>query len=122
MSNCESLIIKKPHIKCTYQVNDANKYIKIMNNKCGKEINKDLETKIKIVNSCKEEKLSFKMKYEKTGINIIYFLIEGKLNNRSYMFRNCSSLKQISFAFVETDQVTNMNSMFSGCYELENAD
>ena len=122
MGNNESFIIKKPHIKCTYQVNDVSKTIRIINNKCGDETNNDLEAKIKILKGGKEEKLIFTMKFDNPGTKIIYFIIEGKLNNMSYMFRNCSTLKEISFVRVETDQVTNMNSMFSGCYILENAD
>ena len=122
MGNCESLFIQKPYIECTYQIDDVNNKIRIMNNKCGEEINNDLETKIKIANCCKEEKLSFKMKFNETGEKIIYFIIEGKLLNMSYMFRNCSSLKKIRFVSVDTDQVTKMNSMFSGCYQLESVD
>ena len=46
-------------------------------------------------------------KFDKIGINIIYFIIEKNLNNTSFMFSKCSSLKEIEFISFDTTDVTN---------------
>ena len=85
------------YIKCVYEIKDNN-YIQIINNTNEKDdVNKEIESKIKILNNDKIEKLIFKKKFNKAGINKINFIIEEKLTNMSYMFQNCSSLKEISF-------------------------
>ena len=78
--------------------------------------------KIKILNGDKKEKLIFKKQVDKIGIHYITFIIEEKLNNMSYMFNNCSSLKEINFISLETDKVINMSAMFQLCSELEYID
>ena len=37
------------------------------------------------------------------------------LTNMSYMFFKCSSLKELNISNFNTNNVTNMNDMFSGC-------
>ena len=46
--------------KCTYDIKDIDNEIQIMNNKGEKYINGDIESKIKILNNGKKEKLVFK--------------------------------------------------------------
>ena len=54
----EAIINKISYIKWTYEILDTN-YVLIMNNTDGIEINKEIESKIKILNNGKEEKLVF---------------------------------------------------------------
>ena len=44
------------------------------------------------------------------------------MNDMSFMFSNCSSLKQIEFISFENNQATNMTGMFQECKELEYLD
>ena len=108
-------------IRCTYDIKDLNE-TKIINNRYEDIINKDIESKIKIWNNNIKEKLIFRKKFNKLGINVIYFIVEEKLNDMSIMFANCSSLKKIEFISVLTDKVFNMEGMFHECKELESID
>ena len=116
-----NILETKSYIKCIYDIKDNN-YIQIINNRCDNIVNGEIEAKIKIWNDNKKEKLIFKKQFNKIGLNTIYFIIEEKLNKMSYMFYQCSSLKEINFISVETDQVTNMQGMFAECNELEYLD
>ena len=71
----EAIINKISYIKCTYEILDFN-YIQIMNNTDGTEINKEIESKIKILNNGNKEKLVFIKRFDKIGIKTLYFLIE----------------------------------------------
>ena len=55
-------------------------------------------------------------------MNTIYFIIEEKLNDMSFLFNNCSSLKEINFISFETDNANSMKAMFQSCNKLENLD
>ena len=109
------------YIKCIYEINDYNEN-QIINNTDGIELNKEVESKIKILNNGKKERIIFKKKFDKIGLNTIYFIIEEKLNDMSFLFNNCSSLKEINFVSIETDNVNNMKGMFQSCSKLENLD
>ena len=115
----EIIINQISYIKCFYEISDYN-YHQIINNTDGSELNKEIESKIKILNNGKKEKIIFKKKFNKTGMNTIYFVVEGKLNDMSFLFNNCLSLKEINFISVETDKVNNMKAMFQSCQKLEN--
>ena len=78
------------YIKCTYEIKDNN-YIQIINNRDLEYVNEEIESKVKIWNNGKKENLIFKKQFNKKGIYNIYFIIEKKLNNMSFMFNNCSS-------------------------------
>ena len=108
-------------IKCTYEIKD-NDYIQIINNRDTKNVNKEIETKIKILNNGKKEQIIFKKKFPNKGIYTIDFLIEEKLNDMSNMFKECSSLKEINFVSVDTTKVIKMIGTFEGCKELEYLD
>ena len=107
---------------CTYDIKDIFAYTQIINNRSGIYVNKEIESKIKILNRGKIEKLTLTKLFGTRGINIINFIIEGKLTNMNFMFNNCSSLKEVNFSGIETDQVTEMREMFQECNELENLD
>ena len=114
----------KSLIKCTYDIKkeDLNKSHQIINNRYEEYINKDIESKVKLFIDNKKEKLIYKRRFIKLGINTVYFIIEENLKDMSFMFYNCSSLKKIEFISVSTQEVTDMSSMFDGCYELEYID
>ena len=115
------IINKISYIKCTYEISDYC-YTQIINNTDGSELNKEIESKIKILNNGKEEKLILKKKFDKIGINTIYFEIEDNLNDMSFLFNNCLSLKEINFISFQTDDVKNMKAMFQSCQKLESLD
>ena len=86
----------KSLIKCTYEIKDFNE-IQIINNGLGDSVNKDIKNKIKILNDDRKENLIYKKKFDKLGLNVIYFIIEEKLNDLSFIFSDCLSLKKIKF-------------------------
>ena len=67
-----------------YEIKDINNNTQIINNTDGSEVNKDIENKIRILNNGREEKLIFTKKFDKIGMNVIYFSIVNKLNNMSF--------------------------------------
>ena len=75
------------YIKCIYDKKDYNE-TQIINFRGEKIINEEIESKVKIWNDGKSEKLIFTKKFDKIGINVIYFIIEEKLTNMSFMFIN----------------------------------
>jgi len=108
-------------IKCTYEIKDNNE-IQIINNKNddkSNETNEEIEKKIQILNGNKIEKLIFIKKFNKLGKNNITFICKEKLKNMSFMFNNCSTLKEIEFISFDTSEVTNMKETFRKCSELE---
>ena len=108
-------------IKCTYDIKDLNE-TQIINDGFENRINKDIESKIKILNMNKKENLIFRKRFNKLGINVTHFIIEEKLNYMSNNFNNCSSLKKIEFVSVYAGEVTDMSGMFQKCSELEYID
>ena len=117
----ELIINKISFIKCTYEIKDINKYYQIINNKdiLGDKINLEIESKIRILNKGKEEELIFKNKFNEKGIHYIYFINDILLTNMSYMFYDCSSLKEINLSSFKTDNVTDMSFMFYKCSSLK---
>ena len=85
-------------IRCIYYIKDYN-YTQIINNRGEgeKTVNEEIESKIKILNGNHREKLIFQKKFNTIGRNEITFIVEEKLNNMSFMFNKCSSLKEIHF-------------------------
>ena len=63
---------------------------------------KEIKSKIKILNNNKKKDLIYKKKFDKIGLNDVEFIIEGMLNNISFLFYDCSSLKKIEFISFET--------------------
>jgi len=95
---------KNSLIKCTYDIKDLNE-TQIINNRYENYINEDIKSKIKILNNNKKEKLIYKKRFNKLGINVVYFIIEENLKNMNFMFYNCSTLKKIEFLSVSTQEV-----------------
>ena len=64
------------------------------------------------------------MKYEFNEENdyIIYLITNNDLTNMSYMFYNCSSLKELDFSSFNSNRVTNMSYMLYNCSSLEKLD
>ena len=111
----------KSLIKCTYEIKDYDEK-QIINGRFGAYVNEDIESKIHIWNNNKKEKLIYKKKFNKLGLNTVYFAIEKKMNNLSFIFNDCSSLQQIQFINPQTEEVIQMCGMFNGCNELESID
>ena len=84
------------YFKCTYEIKDTNE-TQILNYRSETYVNEDIGKKIKILNGNKKEELIFKKKFDNTGIHTIEFIVEEKLNNLSYLFYKCSSLKEVNF-------------------------
>ena len=110
------------YIKCKYEIKDINNEYQILNYRSENYTNDEIEKKVKILNGDKKEKLIFKKKFEKLGINTVEFIIEGKLENMSYLFYRCAVLKEINFISLETAQATKMRAIFVDCEELEYLD
>ena len=72
------------------------------------------------MNGGKKDNIIPRKKFNKIGINTVYFAINDNLINMSFLFNNCSSLKEIYFNSFETDITTNMKAMFQNCSNLEN--
>ena len=81
------------YIKCTYEIID-NSLVQIINYRGKTAINEEIEKKIKILNGKNKENLIFQKKFDKLGINTIIFICEEKLNDMSFMFNNCSTIKK----------------------------
>ena len=133
MGNCESLgnsktasplpkNIEKSSFTCTYNVIKDNSYVQIISGIYNNNLNKEIETKVKILNNGKIENLCLKKKFAKKGLYSIDFIIEGNLTDMGCMFNNFSALKSIKFISLDTSQVINMKGMFQNCKELENLD
>ena len=112
----------KVSFKCFYDVKNINEEIQIINDRFKDKINKEIKSKIKILNGDKKEEVIFTKKFNKIGINTIDFIIEGKLTNMSCIFCDCDSLIKIEFISIDTSKVKDMKNMFSGCKSLEYLD
>ena len=95
--NIEKPIIIKSFIECIYNIDDNNNEIQIINYRGEKFVNEEIESKVKILYNNRKEKIKYKKKFEKKGINSIHFIIEGEINDLSYIFNKCSSLIEINF-------------------------
>jgi len=112
--------------RCFYDVKNTYDEISIINDKDIdieiKVINKEIKSKIKILNNNKKEEIIFKKKFNKIGIHTVDFIIERKLTNMNKMFEYCKSLIKIELFSFDTSKVTDMSHMFSGCESLEYLD
>ena len=66
---------KNISFSCTYEVNVINNDIQIINNRFGKYINEEIESKIKILNNGQKEKLVYKKKFDGKG-KILQILLQ----------------------------------------------
>ena len=121
MENAPLINNEESLIKCTYFIKDYNE-TQIINYRYKTNINGDIENKTKIWNNNRRERVIYKAKFNKLGLNTIYFIVEKKLINMRFLFCECSSLKQIKFIAAKTENVTDMALMFFRCKELEYID
>ena len=108
--------------RCFYDIKDINESINIINDSYDKYKNKEIESRIKILNRNKKKELTFWKRFKKIGINTVDFFIEGKLTNICFIFYYCKSLIKIEFISIDTSEVKNMNYMFKECKSLEYID
>ena len=108
--------------RCFYDIKNIDEEVRIINDVHYKNINKEIKSKIKILNDNKKEKIILKKKFNKIGINTIDFIIEGKLTNMSNIFYGCKSLIKIEFISTDTSKVSDMSNMFCDCESLEYLD
>ena len=91
--------------RCTYDIKNINDKILIINDRLKYDdeefeiINEEIKGKIKLLNGNKKEEITFKRKFDNIGYNTIDFVIETNLQNMSYMFSMCDSLKKIEFFY-----------------------
>ena len=121
------IINKINFIKCIYNVTkkDINRDIQIINNKKKENSgnnrkNDEIEKEIRVIIEGEIKSNILKYKFNKEGEYIIYLIAINYLTNISFMFYNCSSIKEINLSSFNTNQVTNMSCMFLGCSSLEN--
>ena len=76
------------------------------------------ENNVKLYINEKEHKYTKYFKPCKEGIYKIKLLIFINMTNCSYIFYNCRNIKQIIFINFNTNNVTDMNCMFSRCSKL----
>jgi len=110
------------YIKCIYEIkrDDIGKDIQIINNNLDSHyFNEEIEKEIKIIMNGKIISNNLTYKFNTEGLYVIYFISNKLLINMSYMFYNCSSLKEINLSSFNTNQVTNMASMFYNCSSLK---
>ena len=117
-----NIIINKINfIKCKYEIkkDDVGKEIQIISgkNSYGEYKNKEILKEMKIIING-EIKSNITYKFNKEGIYIIYLLSFNLLTNMSWMFCDCSSLKEINLQSFNTNQVTDMSWMFCDCSSL----
>ena len=105
-------------INCIYNV-DKNE-IKILNNHQNKGINKEInEDNIEIFINDKKVNFSFIYKSDSKEEIKVKFKFNKLINNMSYMFHKCFSLKSIDLFSFNTSNATNMSFMFSECSSLK---
>ena len=104
--------------RCYYNIKNIFKEINIIN----VEGNKYLESKIKILNDNKKEKIIDKKIFNKIGINTIDFIIEEKLTKMNNIFNGCESLIKIEFISIDTSKVNDMSFMFYCCDNIKYLD
>ena len=119
-----NIIINKINfIKCVYEIkkDDIGKEIQIINNKDDddKIKNEEIQKKVKIIINGEIESNILKYKLNKEGDYIIYLISYNDLTDISYMFYNCSSLKELNLSSFNTNQVTDMSGMFYYCSSLK---
>ena len=119
-----NIINKINFIKCLYEIKkeDIGKDIQILNNK-GKfnyEIkNEEIEREIKVIINGEIKSNIFTYKFTKEGDYIFYLICYNDLTDMSWIFNECSSLKEINLSSFNTNKVTNMSYMFNKCSSLK---
>ena len=105
------------YIKCIYEIKKhyLGKDIQILNNKAllDNDIkNEEVLNKMKVIINGEIKSNILTYKFNKEGLYNIYITYNHLITNMSYMFYNCSSLKEINLSSFNTNQVTDMLWMF----------
>ncbi len=114
---------KKINILCDKNklIIDNNKkkyYYKENNIDLPKEFNYFNKNNTKLYLNDNEIEFNYKLKFNKIGPCKIKIKSNIILNNLSSMFYNCTSIINIKFIKINTNNVTNMSGMFSNCSNL----
>ena len=112
----EGIIILKDNLKLIGIINENNK---LSMNKILNKINYmkgiyEIKNEIEVLINGEIKSCFFKYKFNKEGKYIIYYLSKNYLKDMSFMFNNCSSLKELNLSSFNTNNVTNMDHMFEG--------
>ena len=110
-------------IKMTYKINKGEDEIKIL----GKKFVDNNKDKCKLLINKKESDLCEYFKYDKNEISknddslkiTLKEIKAGSVEDMSYMFHGCSSLKTVYLYTSNTKNVKDMKRMFYGCSSLE---
>ena len=118
-----NIIINKINfIKCIYNINEDNigKEIRIINNENYKfNKNEEIEKEIKLIIKGEIKFNIWTYKFDREGIHVIYLITYNHLTNMSYMFYNCTNLKEINLLSFDTSQVKDMSYLFYNCSSLK---
>ena len=119
-----NIIINKINfIKCIYYINneDKDEYIQIINykDKNGFIKNPEIENEIKLMIDGELKSNTLKYKFNKEGIQNIYLISYNHLTNMSFLFCDCTSLKEIDLESFDTSKVTDMSYMLYNCFSLK---
>ncbi len=111
---------KENYILAEYNIekNDVDKEIQIIN--CNNNSNKnEIENGIEIELNEQTVKFSFKKKFNKVGTYKIKFKFLKTINNLSHLFEDCSKLCLINFDNYEMEKVEDISYMFKNCISLK---
>ena len=98
--------------------NDVGKENQIIN--CNNNSNKnEIENGIEIELNEQTVKFSFKKKFNKVGTYKIKFKFLKTINNLSHLFEDCSKLCLINFDNYEMEKVEDISYMFKNCISLK---
>ena len=118
---------KEDYILASYLIKkqDIGEIIQILNcNENEEEIKNACELYITDNKTNKSDKLEFNFRnqFQKADNYEIKLLFIKPLSNASDLFYSCSKLKKLNLSDFNMNNITNMNSMFSGCTSLEEID
>ena len=94
------------------------KKIRILNSSY-EGFNLEIEKTIKIIIDGQIKSYIYEYKFNKKGINVVYYIAIDIIQELSYMFKDCYSLKEIDLSSFNTNNVTQMKHLFFGCALLK---
>ena len=105
-------------IKAKFEVENTSKEIRILNNSY-EGFNFEIEKTIKIIIDGQIKSYIYEYKFNKKGINVVYYIAIDIIHELSFMFKDCYSLKEIDLSSFNTNNVTQMKHLFFGCALLK---
>ena len=61
-------------------------------------------------------------RFNKIGIYTIKLIINIKITDAKFMFKNCWNIIEINMSKYNTEYITNMELFFAGCHKLKHVD